>query len=317
MTMQARPRATQRENRMTLDTVRKGPRPAPDRILLVGTEGIGKSTFAADAPSPIFVAAEDGIRHLDVASFPEPKSFEDVLDAVRTLATTEHRFRTFVLDTVDWVEPLVWHSLCVRNGWDSIEGPGYGKGYVAATEEWRRLLLELDRLRAAKGMEIILLAHAALRNVTNPSGPDYSRYECKLHKGAAALLREWTDVNLFAVHDETVSKARGEMKAKVTGTGKRVLHTERTPTWDAKNRHGLPAQLPLSYAEYVAAREAARPAPPDKLYSQAVDLLTVWAPGGDEEKKIAGKLEAARNDATALAKAVDWLKSKIDEKESA
>ena len=67
--------------RMKLDAVRRGVRPAPDRILVVGTEGVGKSTFASEAPAPIFIAAEDGIRHLAVASFPEPTSFADVMDA--------------------------------------------------------------------------------------------------------------------------------------------------------------------------------------------------------------------------------------------
>ncbi|MEZ6008797.1 MAG: ATP-binding protein [Planctomycetota bacterium] len=112
---------------MKLDAVRRGVRPAADRVLLVGTEGVGKSTFAADAPSPIFLAAEDGIRHLDVASFPEPTSFADVMDAIRTLQTEPHEFQTLVIDTIDWVEPLVFEAVCQQNGWTTIEDPGYGR----------------------------------------------------------------------------------------------------------------------------------------------------------------------------------------------
>lgn len=320
MTTQApgrRPGTPARENRMRLDALRRGPRVAADRILLVGTEGVGKTTWAANAPAPIFVAVEDGIRHLDVVSFPEPKNYDDVLDAVRTLATTEHEFKTLVIDTVDWVEPLVWAALCSRNGWASIEAPGFGKGYVAATDEWRKLLMEMDRLRTEKGMEIILLAHAALKTVPNPSGPDYSRYECKLHRGAAALLREWTDANLFAIHEEFVSKQSGDSRAKVKISGRRIAHTERAAGWDAKNRHNLPEILPLDYSEYAAARERGRVNSPERLEAEARDLFAQWAPEGEDKTKAESAIEAAKGDAVKLARIVDRLRSKVAEKEGA
>lgn len=311
-----RPRPAPRENRMTLGSVRRGTRQAPDRILLVGVEGIGKSTFGACAPAPIFLAAEDGIRHLDVASFPEPKCYEDCLDAVATLTTTEHPYKTLVCDTVDWIEPLIVEAVCKRNGWTDVEAPGYGKGWVAVTAEWRTFLLALDRLRAAKGMEIILLAHAALKTVTNPSGPDYSRYEGKLNKGALALVKEWTDVNLFAIHEESVAKLKGELKNKVQQTGRRIIHTERGAGWDAKNRHNLPPILALDYAEYAAAREKNQTADPAVLDAEARTLLTTWAPPSDALAKMTVRLDAIKGDAVALARAVDFLKTKVAEKES-
>lgn len=314
-TTRPRPAAAPRENRMTLASVVTGKRDAPDRILLVGVEGIGKSTFGACAPSPIFLAAEDGIRHLDVASFPEPKTYQDVLDAIQTLATTEHPYKTLVVDTLDWLEPVIAAAVCERNGWENPETPGYGKGWVAVTAEWRTLLLWLDRLRAVKGMEIILLAHASLRTITNPSGPDYSRYEGKLNKGALALVKEWTDVNLFAIHEEFVNKGKGEMKAKVTASGRRIVHTERAAAWDAKNRHNLPPTLPLDYAEYAAARNADRVASPEALANEAAELLARWAPEGNEKMRVEAAVAAAKGDATKLARIVDNLKTKVADKE--
>lgn len=308
--------------RVSLSGLRRGIRQAPDRILLVGTEGVGKSTFAADAPFPAFIAAEDGIRHLDVESFEEPKTFEDVMSSIARLTNEPHDHKTVVLDTLDWIEPLVWRSVCLRAkpkpwtdsaGNPDIEAPGYGKGYTAALEDWRRLLASLDALRARRGMEVILLAHAAIKVFQNPAGPDYARYECKLNKGAAALVREWTDVNLFAVHEEVNTETDPKKRGKGVSTGRRVVHTVRTAAWDAKNRHNLPAELPLSYSDYAAARAAGIPADPEALYAEAVELVKAAGLGAGEEGALR-LLTEGKADAPFLARQVDRLRTRVAQK---
>lgn len=310
-------------SRMTLGSIRRAIGPKPDRILLVGTEGVGKTTFAADAPAPIFICAEDGLPPVlgEVPRFPEPESFSDVLEALRVLVRDDHDFKTLVIDTLDWLEPLIWRELCTRNGWlDSsgtpdIEKPGYGKGYVAATEEWRKLLAALDVVRARKGMEVVLLAHASIKLFSNPAGNDFSRYECKLHRGAASLVKEWTDVNLFAIHEEFVKEIGGKATKKAVSTGRRVIHTERTAAWDAKNRYGLPPELPLCYADYAAARASCQPADPEDLWKEAEGLLTELALDEATAAKTRAWLEKAKAaGAVALAKAVDRLRTKVAEK---
>jgi hypothetical protein len=308
---------------MTLASIKKDIGPRPDRILLVGTEGVGKTTFAADAPNPIFICAEDGLPPVlgSVPRFPEPTGLSDVLEAVRVLIREEHGYGTLVIDTLDWLEPLIWHELCTRNGWldahgtPDIEKPGYGKGYVAATEDWRKLLSALDILRERKSMEVILLAHAAIKMFQNPAGNDYSRYESKLHKGAAALVREWTDVNLFAVHEEFVREVKG--KAKGVSTGRRVIHTERTAAWDAKNRYALPSELPLNYADYAAARAACTPADPAALRHEAESLLAELTLSAEDITQTQRVIEAAAMRGGAhMARVVDRLRSKITEQEN-
>ncbi len=309
-------------SRMTLSSIRRAIDPKPDRVLLVGTEGVGKTTFAADSPNPIFICAEDGLPPVlgEVARFPEPESFGDVFDAIRTLIREQHEFRTLVIDTLDWLEPIIWKDLCTRNGWvdergtPDIEKPGYGKGYTAATEEWRRLLAALDTLRARRQMEIILLAHATIRSFANPAGNDFNRYECKLHRGAAALVREWTDVNLFAIHEEFVQEVKGRSTKKGISTGRRVIHTERNAAWDAKNRYALPAELPLSYPDYAEARRAACPANPDDLWQEGTQLIEDLALDQETVVKTTEWLSAAKGrGAAALARAVDRLRSKVAE----
>lgn len=303
--------------RLTLDSIQRNVGPAPDRILLTGTEGVGKTSWAAGAPAPIFICAEDGMPRAlsEVPRFPAPQTFEEVLDAIASLTEGEHEFKTVVIDTVDWLEPLVWESVCRKNGWESIESPGYGKGYAAASDEWRRLLVALDRLRSKQRMEVILLAHAAIRTFQNPSGNDYSRYEAKLHKGAAALVREWCDTNLFAIHEEFGGADKsGKPTKKGISTGRRVVHTERTAAWDAKNRHGLPAELALDYAEYAKAREAGEPASPADLLKEAETLMVACGMADAEAATVKEFLSKNKANATALAKAVDRLRTKAAQK---
>lgn len=292
-----------------LASVRSSRRSAPERILLIGVEGVGKSTFGASAPAPIFIAAEDGIRHLDVPCFPEPRSFADVIAACRSLATERHAYQTLVLDTIDWIEPLIIADLCRERKWMSgstpdIEAPGYGKGWVAATEEWRKLLFALDAVRA-RGLEIILLAHAAIKPFANPAGPDFNRYECKLAKGAAALVKEWSDAILFATYEEFV---RRDAPRKGLSTGRRIIRTTRTAAYDAKNRTGLPDELPLDYSAYAAARAAGMGASLAALQAEA-DALLVTLNGSNP--KAAEYVAQNRDNPERLAAAVNRLRTLI------
>src|SRR3990172_4996521 len=173
-------------SRMTLTALVKGKQPHPIRALLYGVEGVGKSTFAADAPTPIFLGAEDGTAELDIARFPTPESWSEVLGAVQTLTAEAHN--------------------CKRDVKENIEDYGYGKGYVAALDEWRLFFAAMERLRRVKPMHVLLLAHSWIKPFKNPTGDDFDRYELKLHAKAGGLAKEWTDCVLFAEHERLVAK---------------------------------------------------------------------------------------------------------------
>lgn len=309
-------------SRMSLASVRTGPTNKSDRILLMGTEGVGKTSWAAGAPAPIFLCAEDGIPSslTHIPRLPEPTTVEDVHDAVRALLNEAHDYKTLVIDTIDWLEPVIWRDVAKKNNWRNkagepdIEAPGYGKGYVAANEEWRRLLAALDGLRKARGMEIILLAHTAIKTFQNPNGPDYGRYECKLNKGAAALVKEWTDVNLFAVYEAISTEKDIEKRGKMVSTGLRVVHTTWSAAWDAKNRHGLPPTLPLDYAAYAEARAAGAPNDAAALEAEAVDLLRQWDPDAATVAKASGEIAKVKGDAVRLAHLVNLLRTRVAQK---
>lgn len=232
---------------MGLSSVSRGKIRAPLRVLLYGVEGVGKSTFGAGAPSPIFLGAEDGTGHLDVARFPKPEKFTDALEAVRVLERDPHDYKTLVIDSLDWLEPIIWEHVNRVAGMEDIEAHGYGKGFTKALDRWRELLAALERLRT-RGMNVVTLAHAVIKTFKNPAGEDYDRYTMKLNDKAGGLLKEWSDIVLFANFDAVVLKKEAR-KGKDAG---RVVYTTRKPAYDAKNRHDLPEQVGLSWAELVA-----------------------------------------------------------------
>ena len=271
-----------------MQKIKRGGESLPPRVSLAGPEGIGKSTFGASAPAPLFISQEDGLTGLDHVARVNPDSFADVLALVDELAANGSDFKTLVIDTVDWLERSIHQYICKRDGKDGVEDYGYGKGYKVAEQELVLLLSKLDNLRARQKMGIILLSHVHIKPFNSPDGESWDRYEMKGHKGVTGILREWPDACLFAVYEVFKTKDKGDNREKVIG-GDRVIHTTWSPGWDAKNRLGLPDTLPLSFEEFDAAVQANRP---DKLREQYLALLkTADMPAADREKW--GKVDVA------------------------
>jgi len=237
----------------SLSDVVRGKQDKPVNVLVYGKDGIGKSSFAADAPGVIFLDVEGSTVELDVERLPHAETLEEVNDRIDLLLNDKHSYRSLAIDTWDWFEPMIWRDVIrSRPGKDvqSIEDFGYGKGYVYAVDTWRALLARLERLKREKSMNIISLAHGAVRTFINPEGEDYDRYELKVHKSIAGVLREWPDAVLFATYETFAIKSKTARKAKGAGDGKRVLYTEERPAFHAKNRYGLPFELSLSWEEF-------------------------------------------------------------------
>lgn len=232
----------------------------PLRVVVYGPEGVGKSTFAAQFPAPVFMDVEGGTAQLDVPRFERPASFDALLASLGTLLTEEHEFHTLVLDTADWAEKLAIEGLCARFKKAGIEEFGYGKGYTYLAEEWMHLVAVLNRLRDERGMHVVLVAHATIRKFEQPDEMGaYDRYELKCSRQVSPLVKEWADLLLFA-NFRTVVQESPSGKPKGIGGKERVVQTEHSSAWDAKNRCGLPAELPFKF-EGIAHLFADTPAP--------------------------------------------------------
>ena len=252
-----------------LSSIKKGVQHKAPRIVLLGVEKIGKSTFAAGSDNPIFlpIKGEEGVDDLDVAKFPRAETFDDVLAAVRTLIKEDHEFKTFIIDSVSALEPVIWAKLCEEDDVDSIElyQKGFGKGYTAAANKMRDLMEGLDRLRS-KGISVILIGHVKVKRFDDPLGASFDQYQFDLNERIQLALQRWADSILFA-NSETIVKTEdvGFKKEKKTGkdlTGARYLFTQKRPGHPGGGRgvYGrLPYKLPLSWEAFTnAASEAAQ-----------------------------------------------------------
>lgn len=231
----------------------------PHRVAVYGGPGIGKSTFAAGAPSPFFITCEEGSNQLPVARPKSPpRTFAAVDDCLRYLYEGDHDFRTVVVDSLDALEPMIWAEVCREHRVETIADIDFGKGYHKALKYWRRFTTALDTVRITRGMHVVLICHAAAERFEDPETAGYDRYTLKLHKLAAAHVIEWCDEVLYAareIHTRDTDGKYGKKVPKAIG-GRRVLRTEARPAAVAKNRLGLPPELELSwqaFAEYLPA----------------------------------------------------------------
>ena len=217
----------------------------PQKAVIYGPEGVGKSTLASLTPAPVFLDTEGGTHHLDVIRLDAASTWDEITAAVAQLAKAQHPFKTLVIDTADWLEKRLSEHLCRKANKDSIEDFGYGKGWVLLTEEFARFLNSLDTL-LTRGMNVVFLAHSTVKKFEAPDqAGSYDRFELKLSKQVAPLLKEWADLVLFANYVTRIAE-KDSGKTRGVGGKERVLYATHAAAYDAKNRHGLPDKLPFS-----------------------------------------------------------------------
>lgn len=274
--------------------ITRGSVPRPQKVCIYGPEGIGKTLLAAQFPDPLFIDTEGGTEGYDVARTQAPQSWTALKDLVRAVAE-ERPCGTLVLDTADWAERLLCAELCAKNKWQSMEALNYGKCWQYALEEFGRLLDLLTDVRDA-GMNVVVTAHATVSKFDQPDeAASYDRWTMKMYKKDAALLKEWADALLF-VNYKTVVEMVGEgfsAKGKARGA-KRTIFTTHHAAWDAKNRWGLPDEVPLGYeaiAPHVPSPMAPAQQPqqvPAPAPAPAPQPTPQPAPAGDAPASIPG-----------------------------
>lgn len=218
----------------------------PQKVLLYGPQGLGKTTFGATFESPILIRTEDGAGAIDVPTFPEMVTDFDQIEAIVNSLHGEHPYKTLLVDSLDWLEPIVHNKTCQVHNQNTIESFGYGKGYAEADAFWRYLMGMFDSLRLNKGMNIVLIAHSEVKNYSAPDTEPYDRYQIKLHKRAFALWQEWVDMVLFCRYRTIIERTEtgfNQEKTRGTGSGERLIHTEERPAYLAKNRWALPPEI--------------------------------------------------------------------------
>lgn len=263
--------------------ITRGVIPSAQKVVIYGPEGIGKSTFAAQFPNPVFIDTEGSTKHMDVARTPRPSSWTMLLQQVQYFRDHPGQCGTLVIDTADWAEQLCIIHVCTKTNppKNGIEDFGYGKGYVYLAEEFGRLLNLLTEL-IDRSVHVVITAHAKMRKIEQPEELGaYDHWEMKLGKNTAPLVKEWADMVLFArykIHVVNVDDQGAQKGKNKAQGGQRVMMTSHNPSWDAKNRHSLPPELPLEYSKIAHCFSINTPAAPSAETSPAPPVTETTPP---------------------------------------
>lgn len=215
----------------------------PIKICIYGAEGVGKTSLAAQMPEPLFIDTEGGTSRLNVRRI-KCTAWEDLIAIIKEVISTPTVCKTLVIDTADWAESLCVDFVCNKYRKANIEDFGYGKGYTYLAEEFGEFLKLLNKL-VDVGINPVVIAHGKPRKYELPEEQgQFDRWEMKLSKQVAPLIKEWCDMLLFCNYKTFVVTTENNTK-KAQG-GKRVMYTTHNPCWDAKNRFGLADELDLS-----------------------------------------------------------------------
>lgn len=284
-----------------------GVMPAPLKVVLYGVEGIGKSSFAARFPQPVFIDTEGGTGRLDVRRLPAPDSWQMLLDEAAAAADGQVPCQTLVLDTADWAEKLCMAGVCARFKVKGIEDIGYGKGYTYVKEDFARLLDALDKV-VASGRHVVVVAHAAVAKFEQPGAVgSYDRWVMKTSKQVASLLREWCDMLLFANYKTVVEKSGTGPSAKNKASGaRRVLYTTHNACWDGKNRFGLPDEVPFDYESIRAIVENSTVKAPSPAPAPTQKAAPRPEPKAAPAPALAAQRDAARQSIAAALDTLGW-----------
>ena len=221
----------------------------PPKFILYGVQGIGKSTFGASLPSPIFLQTEDGLGSIDCAKFPLAKGFYDVIEYLDLLLEEEHKYKSLVLDSLDWLEKLINQEVCRDFGVSDIAAVSFGRGYSTGLSYWSTILDKLDAIRE-RGIIVCLLAHSAITRFDTPLSDSYDQFTLDLYKKTSPMLQEWAEAVLFVnykVYTRKVETGFGQSTIKPVGSGERAIYTCERPAFKAKNRWDLPEEMPFEW----------------------------------------------------------------------
>jgi hypothetical protein len=267
-------------------------------------------------PRPLFLDLEHGTQQLDVARVDNIATWAQLNATLHSLASEDTGFETLVIDTLDRAEWLCHQHVCELARVPSIEKVGkFGAGWTAAYEHFRGFAKRLEEIRARRRMKIILISHSKVEKVPNAAGDDFDRWTLKVNKQIAGMFYEGFDAVLFA---RLNTYTRTTENGRTRGVGDdRVIETQESPAWLAKNRYGLPKQINLDWTELAAGLDRGATEQAAALRVE-VDAALVRLSGLDaDEGARATAAGASASDVRSLSALLNKIHARIAAREAA
>ena len=244
------------------DEVVTGKEEKPATILAHGHPGTGKSTFASSLGKVIAASKDGGLSEIDCAKVPmEGQGTAKLVDLMRELATENHKYDTFCIDGFEHCEADAIKEVCQANSVENLNDVPYGKAYAQVRVKLQDLLAMLKELRDHKKMQIILTTQTIAKEISEPHLDPYHQYHALLGTKAAIDTYAWADAVLFfqikTVIDK-VDKGFGQKESKSVTRGERVITTGPAGGIFAKNRYGLPTEMPADAKQFLQAIKQSR-----------------------------------------------------------
>lgn len=234
---------------MSLADIQSKAKLKPPKLVIYGPGGIGKTSFVATMDKAIIVQTEDGIGKIECDHFPVAKTYDEFIGRLNSLLEEDHKYKVIAIDSLDWLENLIHDHVCEQNGWNEIGAPAFGKGFAAALEVWKDYVKLLDDLRDQRNLTVVQIAHNTVKRYEDPANEPHDRHQIKLNNKAADLIIEHSDAVFFCNYKLGTVQVKGKGGGMTTKTiaGDRKIFTQEAPGYQAKNRYGLPAEMPFDW----------------------------------------------------------------------
>lgn len=276
--------------------INKGKRQRARRVLIYGENGVGKSSLASQFPTPLFLNIEDGIGDLNVDSTDVIKSVTDFMGTLIGVWDTD--YETIVVDTVDWLEKLIFNEVAKEAGKKTIDDIGFGKGYQAVEQKWKALFEGFAALWG-QGRHIVFTCHEQIEKFTNPDGDSYNYWKPALHLKGSGCVTEWCDEVLFVRYrtlTRQMDEGFGTKRAIAVGGKDRIIVCNKTASVEAKNRLSMPDELPLSFAELSkflpVVQKAFSPQPVVETQQHAGNIAGIVVDGSSKKPEVSEVIDS-------------------------
>ena len=226
----------------------KKPEGGPITCTITGDAGVGKTTFAATFPTPIFIRVEDGMQSIPEDIRPQALPIVETVDGfweqLTALVAEEHAWKTVVIDSVSRLERLFIQYVVdtdpkkPKSINQALGGYGAGRDAVGAMHGRVR---KAAGLMKKKGINTVFIAHADTITMELPDCDPYTRYDLRLGKKSVAPYVDDVDLIGF-IKLQTFTMGDGDRK-KAISDGTRIMVAYSTAANVSKNRYGITKDL--------------------------------------------------------------------------